>query len=88
VLSGVITNIQVSNIIFVDSPVGTGFSYSRTEEAYQTSDSQTVHQLLTFLYKVISNFEIQRLSPNILLGSIPSASGFTLGTFVGNLIGP
>jgi Serine carboxypeptidase len=47
----------VSSVIFVDSPVGTGFSYSNTAEGLQTSDTKTVHQLLSFLYKVC-NFSI------------------------------
>ncbi|KAJ1696366.1 hypothetical protein LUZ63_004878 [Rhynchospora breviuscula] len=42
---------QVSNVIFIDSPVGTGFSYSHTLEGYQTSDTETVRRLLKFLQK-------------------------------------
>ncbi|KAJ3700350.1 hypothetical protein LUZ61_004055 [Rhynchospora tenuis] len=42
---------QVSNIIFIDSPVGAGFSYSHTLEGYQTSDTETVGRLLKFLQK-------------------------------------
>ncbi|XP_078151714.1 serine carboxypeptidase-like 13 isoform X1 [Carex rostrata] len=42
---------QVSNVIFVDSPVGAGYSYSRTAEGYQTSDTEAARQLLRFLYK-------------------------------------
>ncbi|KAJ3703463.1 hypothetical protein LUZ61_007168 [Rhynchospora tenuis] len=42
---------QVSNVIFVDSPVGAGFSYSHTPEGLQTSDTETVHRLLSFLYR-------------------------------------
>ncbi|KAJ4819558.1 Serine carboxypeptidase 1 [Rhynchospora pubera] len=55
---------QVSNVIFVDSPVGTGFSYSRTEEGFQTSDSQTVSHLVTFLHKWLDKhpkFELSSL---------------------------
>ncbi|KAJ3703466.1 hypothetical protein LUZ61_007171 [Rhynchospora tenuis] len=54
---------QVSNVLFVDSPVGTGFSYSRTEEGFQTSDSQTVSQLVTFLYKWLDKHPKFKLSP-------------------------
>ncbi|XP_078161754.1 serine carboxypeptidase-like 13 [Carex rostrata] len=42
---------QVSSVIFVDSPVGAGFSYSRTTEGWQTSDTETARRLLHFLYK-------------------------------------
>ncbi|XP_062164322.1 serine carboxypeptidase-like 2 [Alnus glutinosa] len=40
-----------SSIIFVDSPVGTGFSYARTPAASQSSDLKQVHQLHQFLVK-------------------------------------
>ncbi|KAL6883575.1 hypothetical protein ACP4OV_010989 [Aristida adscensionis] len=42
---------KVSNVIFLDSPVGAGFSYSETEQGYQSSDSKAVNQVLTFLNK-------------------------------------
>ena len=57
--------IQVSNIIFLDSPVGTGFSYSVKEQGYNSSDTKAVNQILIFLKKV--------LSPASLI-SIPCAS--------------
>uniref|UniRef100_J3N880 Serine carboxypeptidase-like n=1 Tax=Oryza brachyantha TaxID=4533 RepID=J3N880_ORYBR len=37
---------KFSNIIFVDSPVGTGFSYADREEGFKSSDSKAVKQLL------------------------------------------
>jgi hypothetical protein len=43
---------QVSNIIFVDSPVGTGFSYAKSKEGLKTGDTKAVKQLLIFLTKV------------------------------------
>lgn len=45
---------QVSNIIFMDSPVGTGFSYATSEEGLKSSDTKTVKHLLIFLRKVRS----------------------------------
>ncbi|XP_021284931.1 serine carboxypeptidase-like 7 [Herrania umbratica] len=42
---------KVSNIIFVDSPVGTGFSYARNNFAAQTGDLKQVNQLHQFLRK-------------------------------------
>jgi len=47
---------QVSNIIFVDSPVGTGFSYAKTKEGLQTGDTKAVKQLVIFLRKVRAAF--------------------------------
>lgn len=44
--------LQVSNIIFVDSPVGAGFSYAATMEGSKSSDTKTVKQLYIFLIKV------------------------------------
>jgi len=40
---------KVSNIIFVDSPAGTGFSYDPTDNGLPPSDTRVVHQLHTFL---------------------------------------
>uniref|UniRef100_A0A2N9EN15 Uncharacterized protein n=1 Tax=Fagus sylvatica TaxID=28930 RepID=A0A2N9EN15_FAGSY len=42
---------KVSNVIFVDSPVGTGFSYARTPVASQSSDFKHAQQLHQFLIK-------------------------------------
>uniref|UniRef100_A0A453LCP8 Serine carboxypeptidase-like 19 n=1 Tax=Aegilops tauschii subsp. strangulata TaxID=200361 RepID=A0A453LCP8_AEGTS len=42
---------KVSNIIFIDSPVGTGFSYSKTEQGYKSSDTQVVTQIVIFIRK-------------------------------------
>ncbi|XVE95045.1 hypothetical protein REPUB_Repub02eG0062400 [Reevesia pubescens] len=42
---------KVSNIIFIDSPVGTGFSYARNNLAAWTGDFKQVHQLHQFLRK-------------------------------------
>ena len=46
--------IQVCNIIFLDSPVGAGFSYSDTEQGYISSDTKAVDQILIFLREVTS----------------------------------
>ncbi|RXH72890.1 hypothetical protein DVH24_012574 [Malus domestica] len=42
---------KVSSIIFVDSPVGTGFSYARSSFASPPSDSEQVGHALQFLRK-------------------------------------
>ncbi|KAK9286544.1 hypothetical protein L1049_014943 [Liquidambar formosana] len=42
---------RVANIIFIDSPVGAGFSYATTSSAYVMSDTIAAEQLYTFLRK-------------------------------------
>lgn len=42
---------KVSNIIFLDSPVGAGFSYSVKEQGYNSSDTKAVSHILVFLKK-------------------------------------
>jgi hypothetical protein len=44
--------LQVSNIIFIDSPVGAGFSYATSEEGFKSSDTMAVKKLVIFLKKV------------------------------------
>ncbi|CAM0904466.1 unnamed protein product [Alopecurus aequalis] len=42
---------KVSNIIFIDAPVGAGFSYATSEEGLKTSDTMAVKKLVVFLKK-------------------------------------
>ncbi|KAF7825886.1 serine carboxypeptidase-like 20 [Senna tora] len=42
---------KVSNIIYLDSPAGVGFSYSKNESDYQTGDKKTAIDTHTFLLK-------------------------------------
>ncbi|KAJ6693187.1 hypothetical protein OIU85_003996 [Salix viminalis] len=42
---------KIANIIFVDAPVGTGFSYSTTLEGYDVSDTLSAAQTCEFLRK-------------------------------------
>ncbi|KAF3325263.1 Serine carboxypeptidase-like 2 [Carex littledalei] len=60
---------QVSNVIFVDSPVGTGFSYSRTTEGLQTSDTESARRLLHFLNKWLEEHPKFKSNPLYISGS-------------------
>ncbi|KAF8014704.1 hypothetical protein BT93_H0497 [Corymbia citriodora subsp. variegata] len=42
---------KVSNIIYLDSPAGVGFSYSKNSSDYRTGDIKTAHDSYTFLLK-------------------------------------
>ncbi|KAG6789702.1 hypothetical protein POTOM_005821 [Populus tomentosa] len=42
---------KIANIIFVDAPVGTGFSYSTTWEGYHVTDTLSVAETYEFLRK-------------------------------------
>lgn len=43
---------QTSSILFVDAPVGTGFSYSTTASGWYVTDTQTGWQVYKFLKEV------------------------------------
>ncbi|KQJ96214.1 serine carboxypeptidase-like 17 [Brachypodium distachyon] len=42
---------KVANVIFLDSPVGSGFSYSITDDGYKSCDTKAVNQIANFLTK-------------------------------------
>ncbi|CAD6267024.1 unnamed protein product [Miscanthus lutarioriparius] len=42
---------QMASILFLDSPVGSGFSYARDPKAYEVGDISSSRQVLTFLRK-------------------------------------
>ncbi|KAK1434642.1 hypothetical protein QVD17_00391 [Tagetes erecta] len=44
---------QMANVIFVDIPVGTGFSYSETEEGWISSDTVLTTQAIEFIRKFL-----------------------------------
>ncbi|KAK4762120.1 hypothetical protein SAY87_030004 [Trapa incisa] len=44
---------QIASIIFLDAPVGTGFSYSTTQSGYYSSDTLSANNTYTFLRKWI-----------------------------------
>ncbi|CAA2966433.1 serine carboxypeptidase-like 18 [Olea europaea subsp. europaea] len=46
---------KVANIIFLDWPVGSGFSYSNTSQGYSSSDTKSAKDNYTFLRKWLLN---------------------------------
>ncbi|KAK4401742.1 Serine carboxypeptidase-like 18 [Sesamum angolense] len=46
---------KIANIIFIDSPAGTGFSYATTPQGYINSDSRTAKYDYSFLKKWLLN---------------------------------
>ncbi|KAL5713049.1 sinapoylglucose--choline O-sinapoyltransferase [Ranunculus cassubicifolius] len=46
---------KVANIIFLDAPVGTGYSYSRSWQGSYTSDTKSAKQTYTFIRKWLIN---------------------------------
>ncbi|KAK3412244.1 hypothetical protein EUGRSUZ_I01034 [Eucalyptus grandis] len=56
-----------ASIIFVDSPVGTGFSYSTTEQGWYTSDSSLAEQVHEFLRKWLAE-HLQYIAVQLFIG--------------------
>uniref|UniRef100_A0A0D9XH65 Uncharacterized protein n=1 Tax=Leersia perrieri TaxID=77586 RepID=A0A0D9XH65_9ORYZ len=67
---------KVSNVIFLDAPVGTGFSYAREEQGYNVSLTQTGRQLVVFLTKWVDDHP--ELASNPLYIGGDSYSGYTV----------
>lgn len=44
--------LQTANIIFVDFPVGAGFSYATSSDAWSTTDTESAQQAHYFLRNV------------------------------------
>ena len=44
--------LQTANVIFLDVPVGAGFSYATTTEAWSESDTKSATQAYEFLRNV------------------------------------
>ncbi|KAJ4813233.1 Serine carboxypeptidase 1 [Rhynchospora pubera] len=59
---------QVSSVIFVDSPAGTGFSYSRTSEGLQMSDTETARRLRHFLHMWLDEHPKFKSNPLYIAG--------------------
>ncbi|KAL8491136.1 hypothetical protein ACS0TY_022969 [Phlomoides rotata] len=49
---------KIANVIFIDSPVGTGFSYATRANNYNTSDTLSAKHIDTFLRKWLLNHPV------------------------------
>uniref|UniRef100_A0ACD6ALT8 Uncharacterized protein n=1 Tax=Avena sativa TaxID=4498 RepID=A0ACD6ALT8_AVESA len=67
---------KVSNVIFVDAPIGTGFSYAREEQGLNVSLTGTGVQLRVFLEKWLADHPEFASNPLYIGGD--SYSGFTV----------
>ncbi|KAL7236396.1 hypothetical protein ACSBR1_019641 [Camellia fascicularis] len=67
---------KTASIIFLDAPVGTGFSYSRTADGWPTSDSKSAEQSFQFLRKWFDEHP-QYLAVQLFVGG-DSYSGITV----------
>ncbi|KAJ3675681.1 hypothetical protein LUZ60_004723 [Juncus effusus] len=59
---------KINNVLFVDAPVGTGYSYAEGEEDILSNDSNTVSDLYDFLKKWYSEFPEFLSNPLYLAG--------------------
>ncbi|KAI4366493.1 hypothetical protein MLD38_022364 [Melastoma candidum] len=75
---------KASSIIFVDSPVGTGFSYAENESAYQTGDRKQISDLHQFLRKWL--IQHPDFLPNEVYIGGDSYSGFIIPVLVQEII--
>ncbi|KAF0930328.1 hypothetical protein E2562_031990 [Oryza meyeriana var. granulata] len=67
---------KVSNVIFLDAPVGTGFSYARDQQGYNVSLTQTGRHLVVFLTKWLADHPEFASNPLYIGGD--SYSGYTV----------
>ncbi|XP_071722861.1 serine carboxypeptidase-like 18 [Rutidosis leptorrhynchoides] len=74
---------KVANIIFLDAPVGTGFSYATTSTAYNISDTSSAAQTYEFLRKWLVSHHSFLANPLYITGD--SYSGVVIPITVKNI---
>ncbi|XP_031128403.1 serine carboxypeptidase-like 18 isoform X2 [Ipomoea triloba] len=74
---------KVANIIFVDQPVGTGYSYAQTSDAYKTNDTLSAQHTYSFLVQWLLDHPTFLSNPLYVGGD--SYSGITVPLVVRNI---
>ncbi|KAL7263454.1 hypothetical protein ACSBR1_001582 [Camellia fascicularis] len=75
---------QRANILYVDAPVGTGFSYSKSQEGYYVDDYKSAKQIYEFLRKWLKS-HVEFLENNLYIGG-DSYSGIIVPMVVQEII--
>ncbi|XP_039030435.1 serine carboxypeptidase-like 44 isoform X2 [Hibiscus syriacus] len=75
---------NVSNILFIDSPVGAGWSYSNTSDDYIVGDHSTNNDLVTFILKWFEKYPIFKSRDLYVCGA--SYAGHFVPNFVNSLL--
>ncbi|XAR51158.1 Sinapoylglucose--sinapoylglucose O-sinapoyltransferase [Bertholletia excelsa] len=75
---------QLANILYVDVPVGSGFSYSKTQEGYYVDDSKHAKQTYEFLRKWLNSYP-KYLENNLYIGG-DSYSGIPVPMVVQEIV--
>ncbi|KAL0849531.1 hypothetical protein ABMA28_013801 [Loxostege sticticalis] len=71
------------SLLFVDNPVGAGYSYTRDERGYTTSQDEIGEQLLEFLLQFLQVFPEMQLAPLYIAGQSYAGKYVpTLGVYV------
>eukprot|EP01123_Difflugia_compressa_P004776 TRINITY_DN16288_c0_g1_i1.p1 TRINITY_DN16288_c0_g1~~TRINITY_DN16288_c0_g1_i1.p1 ORF type:complete len:425 (-),score=71.35 TRINITY_DN16288_c0_g1_i1:18-1292(-) len=55
--------VQSANIMFIDSPVGTGYSYTTSDDAYCTTDEQVGIDLVVLLQHFLEKYPLFKANP-------------------------
>ncbi|VVA92715.1 unnamed protein product [Arabis nemorensis] len=75
---------KVSNIIYLDSPVGVGYSYSKDKSDYTTSDTKTASDSHAFLIKWFKMFPEFQSNPFFISGE--SYAGIYVPTLASKIV--